>query len=42
MAAWGFLPEPALSKAEGVEMTDAGVAHQCRNLNQASDRHSEP
>jgi len=42
MSAPGFLPEPALSNAEGVEMTEVGLAHEYRRLSRSRGRHSEP
>ncbi len=42
MNAPGFLSEPALSNAEGVEMTDVGLVNEYRSLSRAPDRHSEP
>ena len=38
----GFLPEPALSGVEGVEMTNLDMVHEYRSLSRATNRHSEP
>jgi hypothetical protein len=42
MDASGFFPEPALSNAEGVEMTDVGLTEATILMQRAHVRHSEP